>query len=215
MRFAIALSLLATITLFARPAHAAPARVPTLKLCLGPGGTINIRQRCTKTETTANLAGLRPVSVKGDQGAQGPQGPQGAPGLMGPIGPQGPEGAPGAPGLMGPQGLQGATGVQGAKGDSGLNGADGLNGVFDTSLCYSRTTSSSSSFSATASCLNPSGEFMLNWGIEPSFTFSSELVLNRAEIQRTGNTPTGINVRMMTLDGSVEYFTVRIICCPG
>lgn len=95
-----------------------------------------------------------------------------------------------------------------------MSGTDGLNGVFDTSLCNTRT-ASGSSFGATVSCFNPLSEFMLTWGVEPTFTINSKLVLNRAEIQRTGNTPTGMNVRMTSLDGSLEFFTVRIICCPG
>jgi hypothetical protein len=141
MRIPMSAAALLAVVALAHPAFAAPAKAKPMKLCVASDGSINIRQRCLKTETTATMTELQSASANvedGAQGIQGPQGPIGPQGLTGPKGDkgdqgfqgvQGPQGVQGAQGMMGPQGLAGARGEQGDRGLRGARGATGPQGA--------------------------------------------------------------------------------------
>lgn len=82
-------------------ALAAPAPKPPSKVCIASDGTLALRVKCTKKETTASLASFQSGGIAG---AQGPVGPQG---IQGPAGNQGAAGAQGLQGLQGPKGDRG------------------------------------------------------------------------------------------------------------
>ena len=70
-------------------------------LCKRRSGTVILRERCARKETTVNLAELGLSGTPGAPGPDGAPGPQGAPGPDGAPGPQGPPGPKGEPGDAG------------------------------------------------------------------------------------------------------------------
>jgi len=68
----------ALIVVSCATAYGAPA--PKLSLCLGAGGSIIAKSKCSKGETKLSASNLGALGL---QGAPGPQGPQGVPGPAG------------------------------------------------------------------------------------------------------------------------------------
>jgi len=56
--------------------HAAPLKIPTLSICIGVGGAVTAKQKCTRFETKLDFNALKAASV-------GPQGPAGTVNIAG------------------------------------------------------------------------------------------------------------------------------------